>query len=82
MNRTLLSVLALVVLLGLTGGMWALADGQGSTSAAGGLAAVAALKIVVIGAVFLELDHAWPGWAVLGAAIVGVVLGGAVLLMG
>ncbi len=79
MNRTRLSVLALLVLLGLTGAMWVLADDQSSAAA---LATVAAFKIVVIGAVFLELDHAWPGWAVASAGVVGVVLGGAVLLMG
>lgn len=79
MNRTLVSVLALVVLLGLTGAMWALADGRISTT---GLATMAALKIIVVGAVFLELDRAWPGWAVVSALVVGIVLGGAVLLMG
>ncbi|MDP2312893.1 MAG: hypothetical protein Q8P41_08310 [Pseudomonadota bacterium] len=79
MKRTYLSFLALTALLGLTGAMWALA---GAESSAAMVAAVAAVKMVVIGAVFLELDCAWPGWAVAAAAIVGTVLGGAVLLMG
>lgn len=79
MNRTLLSVLALAALVGLTVALWILADGSAST---GVVAAVAALKIVIIGAVYLELDRAWPGWAVASAAVVGIVLGGTVWLMG
>lgn len=78
MSRSVASFLALVMLVGLTGATWLLAEG---TTGPWPLAAVAIFKVAVIGAVFLELDRAWPGWAVLGSLLVAAVAGGAALLM-
>lgn len=75
MSRGLVAPLALLLLLGLTLATWR-AEGAGL------LAAVAALKIAVIGAVFLELDRSWPGWGALTGGVIGAVLAGAVLAMG
>ena len=78
MSRSLASFLALVVLVGLTGATWLLAEG---TAGPWPLAAVAVFKVAVIGAVFLELDRAWPGWVVLAGVLVVAVAGGVALLM-
>lgn len=76
MKRSTLAFGALVALLLLTGVTWAVSDGSAAT-----IAAVAAVKIAVIGVVFLELDRSWPGWAAISALVVAGVLGGALMLM-
>lgn len=79
MTRSVAAWLALVVLVGLTVATWVLAEGAAS---AGALAAVAAIKIAVVGLVFLELGRSWPVWGLLfGLGVVGV-LGGAAFWIG
>lgn len=75
MSRGTVAHLALGLLLLLTLATW---RAEGAVV----LAVVAALKIAVIGAVFLELDRAWPGWALLSGVVVAAVLGGAVAGLG
>lgn len=75
MSRATRSVVALAALLALTGATWAASDGDART-----IAALAGAKIAIVGMVFLELDRAWPGWAVVAILLVGAILGGAVWL--
>ena len=75
MSRGTVAHLALGLLLLLTLATWC---AEGAVV----LAAVAALKIAVIGAVFLDLDRAWPGWALISGLVVAAVLGGAVAGLG
>lgn len=67
MSRRAAALLAFAALLGLTALTAVLPDAGAS---AGLLLGVATVKTCVIGAVFLELDHAHPGWSVLGAILV------------
>lgn len=79
MSPSLRAVLATALLLGLTAGTALLTGGHASPWL---LALNATLKAAVIGWVFLELNRAWPGWA-LGLALgFGAVAFGAVALMG
>lgn len=78
MSRRTLSILALVVLAGLTLLTGALAS-EGPPLA---LAAVATVKVAVIGLVWLELGRSWPGWAVLAIGLAATVVFGAALLVG
>ena len=79
MSRSTLAFLALAMLLGLTLATWGLADRQAANWT---LALVAVLKVGVIGAVFLELDRAWLGWALLLVLLSLGIAGGAAVLMG
>ncbi len=72
MNPRLTSFIALVALVGLTLATWQLADGGASPWVLG---TVAMAKVIVIGAVFLELPRSWPGWAALYGSGALVVLG-------
>ncbi len=74
MTRTTAATLALVGLLLLTGLTAWLADASATPLV---LAGVGLAKIAVVGAVFLELDRAWWGWALSAGILVLVVLGGA-----
>ncbi len=78
MSRSAWSLVALCVLLALSG-----ASLVSSTAEDSGLvvAALALAKAALIGAVFLELDHAWPGWALGFLALVMAILGGSLLLL-
>lgn len=75
MSRATRSGIALAALLVLTGATWAASDGDART-----IVALAGAKIAIVGMVFLELDRAWPGWAVVAILLVGAILGGAVWL--
>ena len=79
MSRRTVAVGATALLLLLTLSTWGVYEAD---AGAAGLAALALLKVLVIGAVFLELDRSWPAWAVAVVLLTGGVLGGAVLLMG
>jgi len=79
MKRSHLATVATLLLVLLTLVSWQLIEREASASA---LAVNAALKLAVIGGVFLELDRSRRIWAAL-AALIGIgILGGAVLLMG
>ncbi|MCB9743901.1 MAG: hypothetical protein H6740_14980 [Alphaproteobacteria bacterium] len=79
MRRSALSFTAILALIGLT-----ITTGWASGAELGplGVGALGALKIAIIGWVFLELDRAWPLWAALAAALSLVVIFGSALLMG
>ena len=79
MTRNITSFAAFFALVGLTLVTWWLAD---SGASAWLLAGVAAVKIAIIGAVFLELVRAWPVWSLISAAVVAAVLVGAAGLVG
>lgn len=79
MTRSHVAILALAALLTLTFVLGRLVDTAGSAAAVG---AVAALKVAIIGAVFLELDRSRPLWAVLAAGWIGGVLGLAAMWIG
>ena len=72
MSRSWLARGALVALLVLTLASWWLAD-QGES--AGLVLGAAMLKVVVVGAVFLELTRSYPVWGLLYALGSGLVLG-------
>ena len=78
MKRTTASSLALVILVGLTLLTWRLADSGAPPWA---LAAVALMKVTVIGVVFLELLRSRAIWAALFITLVATVLGGAAWLI-
>ncbi|MCB9795894.1 MAG: hypothetical protein H6741_24630 [Alphaproteobacteria bacterium] len=79
MNRSALSLAAILALVGLT-----LTSGWAAETQVGplGVGALGALKIAIIGAVFLELDRAWVVWAALAASLTLAVTLGSGLLMG
>lgn len=79
MTRSTVSLLALLLLIALTGASWALA-GEGSSARS--LGALAVFKGLVILGVFLELDRAWPGWAAMAALVLAIFAGGAALIVG
>lgn len=79
MKRANAATLACAALVGLTLLTWQLAEQDAS---AGALAAVALVKVGVVGGVFLELDRARPIWGALFLASLGSVLGGAAWLIG
>jgi hypothetical protein len=79
MNRRHFGVAATALLLLLTLSTWGVYEAE---LGAAGLAALALLKVLVIGAVFLELDRSWPIWGLGLLVLTSGVLGGAVLLMG
>lgn len=78
MSRSAWSVVALAALLTLSAASLVCSESEGS----GVLVATLALaKAGLIGAVFLELDQAWAGWALGFSSLVLAILGGAVLLL-
>ncbi|MCB9765209.1 MAG: hypothetical protein H6739_35875 [Alphaproteobacteria bacterium] len=79
MKRAALSLAVILTLVGLT-----VTSGWASDADVGplGVAALGALKIGVIGLVFLELDRAWPVWAALAAILILTLTVGSALLMG
>lgn len=79
MSRAVVAWIATGLLLALTLATWWVSESQLGAPA---LAALALLKVGVVGAVFLELDRAWPLWGVLAAFGTGVVAVGAALLVG
>ena len=79
MSRSIVSGIALGVLIALTAASWTLAEGGAS---ARWLAAIAVAKALVILAVFLELGRSWPGWAVIATLYLGIIAGGAAWLIG
>ncbi len=79
MSRAQLSTLAMLFLVGLTIVTWQLSEADASPWT---LAAVATVKIAIVGAVFLELLKAWPVWLLLSTTTVLAVLGGSAWLIG
>jgi len=78
-TRRHLATGAALLLVLLTLVSWQLSERDAGSTA---LAVAAALKLAVIGGVFLELDRSRPLWAVLAGLLGFGILGGAVLLMG
>ena len=78
MTRSLVGAAATALLLGLSILSFQLAEGEGNGAALAGLALV---KVAVIGAVFLELDRAWPPWSIGLLVLCAGILGGSVALM-
>lgn len=78
MNPSLRALLATALLLLLTGGTALLTDAHASAWL---IALNATFKAAIIGWVFLELDHAWPPWALaMALGVVGVAFGAAALM--
>ncbi len=78
MSRSTLSLVAFLALVLLTLATWQAAEGA---LGPGAVALVATAKVALIGGVFLELDRAWPVWALLSAGLTVAVLGGSALLL-
>jgi hypothetical protein len=79
MTRTTLATAAAAALLALTAATWFLAE---SAAPPWLLAAVALVKLAVIGWVFLELDKVAFVWPLIYMVTCASMLGGVVLLMG
>lgn len=79
LSRARVADLTLVALLALTAMTFVVAEDSGAAST---LAVLVLAKAAFVGAVFLELDRAWPGWAVVGTLVGGGTLGGALVLVG
>lgn len=79
LSRARIADLTLVALLALTAMTFVVVEHSGAASA---LAVLVLAKAALVGTVFLELDRAWPGWAVVGTLVVGGTLGGTWLLVG
>jgi len=78
MSRRVLALIATVMLLVLTATTWALADGGAAPVLVAG---TAALKVSLVGLVFLELHRSHPGWLLLAMVVVGGILGGSAWLI-
>ncbi len=79
MNRRAAAIVALVILLALTGAIWMFSSAESNPipTAAGAFA-----KALVIGFVFLELDRSKRRWALLYTALIGLVCAAAALIIG
>ncbi len=78
MKRSHIAWFALLALLLLTGGSLLVSEQEAGPWP---VAALALVKAAIICAVFLELDRAWPGWAVIAGLVLTAIAGGAALLI-
>ncbi len=74
----MIATVALALLLALTAASFLVAEGQAGPWPIAGLAIT---KAAIIGAVFLEMDRSWPGWAVGALVLVTCIAGGAAALV-